>query len=60
SAQLARFAEPDRRGRLETTIDAVIDRFGEGAVRRARDVSGRVVGQDAPTLDYLDEGDDEP
>lgn len=60
SAQLALFAEPDRRGRLETTIDAVIDRFGEGAVRRARDVSGRVVGQDAPTLDYLDEGDDEP
>jgi DNA polymerase IV len=48
----------DRRQRLETALDAVADRFGEGAVRRARDVTGQVVTGRAPTLDFVDDPSD--
>lgn len=49
-----------RQRRLETTIDAVIDRFGEGAVRRARDVTGMLVSATAPTLDFVGEEGNDP
>jgi DNA polymerase IV len=52
------FAVDGRRGRLETTLDAVIERFGEGAVRRARNVTGTVIGAGAPTLDFVDDPED--
>jgi DNA polymerase IV len=43
-----------RRQRLETALDAVADRFGDGAVRRARDMTASVVTGRAPTLDFVD------
>jgi DNA polymerase IV len=55
--QLGLFGGGERQRRLEAVVDAVIDRFGHGAVRRARDVTGALVSATAPTLDFVD---DEP
>jgi DNA polymerase-4 len=55
--QLSLFDGSDRQRRLESAIDAVIERFGEGAVRRARDVTGSLVSATTPTLDFVDEDD---
>jgi DNA polymerase-4 len=57
--QLGLFDGSDRQRRLECVIDAVIERFGEGAVRRARDVTGVLVSATAPTLDFVEEDDQE-
>lgn len=56
SGQHDLFAD-DRRHRLETALDAVTGRFGDGAVRRARDMTGRVVTGRAPTLDFVDDAE---
>lgn len=55
AAQLELFDGGERRRRLESTMDAVAARFGEGAMRRARDVAGAVVVTSAPTLDFVDD-----
>lgn len=55
--QLALFDGGDRQRRLEAAIDAVKERFGEGAVRRARDVTGSLVIAHAPNLDFTEEED---
>lgn len=55
AAQLELFDGGERRRRLESTMDAVAERFGEGAMRRARDVTGAVVVTSAPTLDFVDD-----
>jgi DNA polymerase-4 len=44
--------------RLETVMDAIADRFGDGALRRGRDVSGSVVVASSPTLDFVTGDDD--
>jgi hypothetical protein len=58
-SQLALGLEAGRAGRarrLETTLDRLAARFGEGAVQRASDlVADRGVGV-ASNLDFLDEG----
>ncbi len=53
SRQTDLFSEPPRQSRLENTIDVVSSRFGQHAIRRARDLSrsGTVMGT-APTLDF--------
>jgi len=53
SRQTDLFSEPPRQSLLENTIDAVSQRFGRHAIRRARDLgrSGTVMGT-APTLDF--------
>jgi DNA polymerase IV len=53
--QLGLFGGGERQRRLDAAIDAVIDRFGNGAVRRARDVTGALVSATAPNLDFLPE-----
>ena len=60
--QLGLFDGGDRQRRLESAIDAVLERFGEGALRRARDVTGALVSAVSPTLDFVeeDEEDDDP
>jgi len=58
AAQLELFDGGKRRRRLESTMDAVAERFGEGAMRRARDVAGSVVITSAPTLDFDDDNED--
>jgi len=58
AAQLDLFDGGERRRRLESAMDAVAERFGEGAMRRARDVTGAVVINSAPTLDFVDEEGD--
>jgi len=59
AAQLDLFAGGERRRRLESAMDAVAERFGEGAMRRARDVTGAVVINSAPTLDFVDDDADD-
>jgi DNA polymerase-4 len=56
--QLGLFDGSDRQRRLEAAIDAVLERFGDGAVRRARDVTGALVSAATPTLDFVEEDDD--
>jgi DNA polymerase IV len=56
--QFGLFGSGDRQRRLEAVMDAVIARFGTGAVRRARDVTGALVSATAPTLDFVDDGED--
>lgn len=51
--QLDLFGDGERRRRLESALDAVTARFGDTAVRRARDVTGVLVNPAAPTLDGL-------
>ncbi len=53
--QLDLFRSGERQRRLEVALDAVRERFGEGAVRRARDVTGALVSSVTPTLDFVDE-----
>ena len=57
SRQTDLFSEPPRQSVLENTIDAVSNRFGRFAIRRARDLgrSGTVMGT-APTLDFRQTG----
>ncbi|MEQ8857636.1 MAG: DNA polymerase IV [Pseudomonadales bacterium] len=55
-SQLELFSGGERRRRLESTLDAVSERFGDGAVRRARDMVGSVVVGSSPTLDFMDHG----
>ena len=57
--QLSLFDGGDRRRRLESVIDAVLERFGEGALRRARDVTGALVSAISPTLDFVEEGEED-
>ena len=57
ACQLELFDGPARHRRLEVVMDAVTDRFGDGALRRGRDVSGAVVVASSPTLDAVT-GDD--
>jgi DNA polymerase-4 len=47
------------RRRLESTLDAVAERFGDGALRRARDVNATVVSPFTATLDFVDQDDDD-
>ncbi len=56
-SQLELFDGGERRRRLESTLDAVSERFGDGAVRRARDMSGGMVVGSSPTLDFVDDDD---
>lgn len=60
SRQTDLFSEPPLQSVLETTIDAVSNRFGRHAIRRARDLrrSDTVMGT-APTLDFRQTGVDE-
>lgn len=51
--QLDLFDGTVRSRRLETVMDAIDERFGEGALRRGRDVSNSVVVASSPTLDFL-------
>jgi len=54
-SQLALLATGNRERRLETAIDALVDRFGRGVVQRAGDLSrDRGVGV-AANLDFLHE-----
>ena len=52
------FSETPRQSKLEATIDALNNKFGRDAIRRARDLGepGTVMGT-APTLDFRDTGD---
>ncbi len=53
--QLELFGTGDRQRRLELAIDAVNQRFGEGVVRRARDVTAALVSAATPNLDFVEE-----
>lgn len=53
--QLELFQDGGRQRRLEGMLDAVTERFGDGAVRRARDVSRELVNDTSPTLDFVDD-----
>lgn len=53
--QLGLFDGGGRQRRLEVTIDEVNERFGQGAVRRARDVTGTLVSPTTPTLDFVED-----
>ncbi len=57
AAQLDLFQDGARQRRLEGMLDAVADRFGDGAVRRARDMSRELVNDTSPTLDFIDQDD---
>lgn len=58
ASQLELFDGTARHRRLEVVMDAVADRFGDGALRRGRDLSGAVVVASSPNLDGVtgDEG----
>lgn len=53
--QLSLFEAGARQRGLESTLDAVAERFGDGAMRRARDMNGRVISPSTATLDFVDE-----
>lgn len=55
--QLDLFADGERRRALEVALDAIAERFGEGAVRRARDVTGTLVSASTTNLDFTEVGD---
>jgi DNA polymerase-4 len=45
----------ERRRRIETTLDGVVERFGRAAIARAGDLADGVAGRVAPNLDFLDD-----
>ena len=51
--QLDLLGEHRRDRRLETVVDRLNERFGDGALRRARDLTGTVVSDSSPNLDRL-------
>ena len=51
--------ETKRQRRLEATIDALSDRFGAGAVQRARELENANGPRLAATLDFLDDDDED-
>ncbi|HEX7037062.1 MAG TPA: DNA polymerase IV [Pseudomonadales bacterium] len=53
--QLGLFDDGARQRRLEAVLDAVAERFGEGAMRRARDVTGTLLSPATVNLDFVDE-----
>lgn len=57
--QLGLFDDSARQRRLEAVLDAVAERFGEGAVRRARDVTGTLLSPATVNLDFVDEDETE-
>jgi DNA polymerase-4 len=57
-AQLDLVAGENRARRLETTLDAVAERFGSGAVRRAADLDRDAGVGVGANLDFLADGDD--
>ena len=38
---------------LETTLDAIVERFGEDSIKRGRDVTRETVSDSEPDLDFL-------
>jgi DNA polymerase-4 len=53
TAQLSLLDEPDDARNLEATLDQLADRYGDGIVKRARDLSRSLVNDDAPNLDFV-------
>ena len=51
-AQIDLLADPSERN-LETTLDAIVERFGEDSIKRARDVASETVSDSEPDLDFL-------
>ena len=54
-AQMDLFAAPAPKRALESVLDEVSEKFGDGAVRRARDLSGATVLRQSPNLDFMEE-----
>ncbi len=53
AAQLSLLDEPEDARNLETALDQLADRYGDGIVRRARDLGQSLVNDHAPNLDFV-------
>lgn len=59
-AQLDMFAASDPSRRLEAVLDQVSQKFGDGAVQRARDLTAKTLVKQPPNLDFMEDlGDEE-